>query len=120
MKLSKLTLEWLIYHAQHSDAAGYTELKIIEEINEALSDNTLEIEGYTRDEWIKVVLGDPKTFPPRDKELILAQRNKILGLYQPLPICFEPKEKNFERLPCFRGEFITHWRLAPKPPTEKE
>lgn len=117
MKIRQLDLQSLLYQVYALSDDHSLAMRIIR----ALDYNTLEIEGFIRDEWIKVVLGNPKTFPPRDKDVILAQGNKILGLYQPLlPNYFEPKENSFERLPCFRGEFITHWRLAPKTPAEKE
>lgn len=48
MQLNKNTLQWLIYHALHSDVAGHVELNLIEEIDEALKDGTLDIEGYER------------------------------------------------------------------------
>jgi hypothetical protein len=114
MKLSKLTLEWLIYHAQHSDVAGYTELKIIEEINEALSDDTLEIEGYEKSEWIKFDPDNPKTFPPQTEEgYIIAYENETVatGIWW-------GAEKIFISVPRKKG--ITHWRPLPKPPTETE
>jgi hypothetical protein len=71
MKLSKLTLEWLIYHAQHSKVAGVTELMILEKINEALSDNTLEIDGHERSQWVKFDPQNPNTFPEKGEFILV-------------------------------------------------
>lgn len=109
MKLSKLTLEWLIYHAQHSDVAGYTELKIIEEINDALSDDTLEIEGYEKSEWTKFDLDDPKTFPPNDTMVLYNCKGEVYyGDFTDVS-----KSSLFE-------VGTTFWRPRPNPPTETE
>lgn len=131
MKLSKLTLEWLIYHAQHSDVAGHTELKIIEEINEALLDNTLEIDGYEKSEWIKLDKNDLKTFPQIDGEevLLYVTYHEYYGKHK--KIIIHATVNWISNSECYFSDFngdevhnnvddITHWQPLPNPPTETE
>ena len=125
MKLSKITLEWLIYHAQHSDVAGCTELNILKEINKALSDNTLEIEGSEKSEWIKLDKNDLKTFPQRDGEEVLL----YVTLNNGEKIIIQSTSNWISNSECYFSDFngdevhdnvadITHWMPFPKPPTE--
>ena len=125
MKLSKLTLEWLIYHAQHSKVAGVTELMILEEINEALSDNTLEIEGSEKSEWIKLDKNDLKTFPQRNEEDVLLYVTCDNGE----KFIMQATVNWISNSECYFSDFngdevhdnvadITHWMPFPKPPLE--
>lgn len=111
MKLNKITFKWLVYHALHSNAAGQTELNIIKEIDEALEAGTLKIEDYSRDEWIKLDLNDPKTFPPKTNEYIVAIEGHSTST---------TRKYSAEYLEFFAPEKITHWRPLPKPPVESE
>lgn len=113
MKLNKNTLQWLIYHALHSNVAGHAELNLIEEIDEALKDDTLEIEGYEKSEWIKFDRGNPDTYPPRNQHIIAYSPGHISTLY-----CFSKEAETDEQ---FANNFsvrygFTHWKPGPKAP----
>ena len=131
MKLNKITFQWLIYHALHSDTAGHAELKIIEEIEKALSEDTLEIEGYERkdhfrdaakmvDEWTKFDPNDPTTFPKEGTPVLFISYNPIDKWGMLAEIASDDvidNWKNISRL--FSSVF---WREVkfPKPPVETE
>lgn len=121
MKLNKLTFEWLIYHAKHSERAGHTELQIMEEIETALKAGTLEIEGYVRADhfadadkmvWTRFDPNDPKTFPPETGYYIVSivEQDFTETFY------FDGRD---DTVRDWTGE-VTHWRPLPKPPVESE
>lgn len=114
MKLSKLTLQWLVHHALHSDVAGYTEFKIVKEIEEALENGTFEIEGYQRDKWIKLNRNNKKTFPPKGEFL-----GCFITGYR--AICIREDEESDEEFASEeRYPGLAYWRPLPKPPIETE
>ena len=114
MKLSKLTLEWLIYHALHSDVAGYTEFKIIKEIDEAFEDGTLEIEGYEQSKWTRFDPKDESTYPPKGKFLAYGGFE-----CEPQGIFFGLSYDNKSTRIAY-GKVLKYWRPLPKPPQETE
>ena len=60
MKIRQLDLQSLLYQVNGLSVDHPVAMRVIR----ALENNTLEIEGYTRDEWIKFDPNDQKTFPP--------------------------------------------------------
>ena len=115
MKISKITLQWLVYHALRSDTAGHAELNLIEEISEALKEDELEIEGYEKSEWVKFDMNDPKTFPPHRKVVVVATKDGRVGTSE-VGIDTTYNECGF--VGYYRDE-VTHWRAAPVPPANK-
>ena len=115
MTLSKLTFQWLIYHAKHSLEAGHTELQIVEEIESALKAGTLEIEGYERVQWTKFNPNDPKTFPPCNIKILLT----LAGADEDVLCIFQTHRQERQNARGLPAPF-THWRPLPKPPVESE
>lgn len=87
----------------------------VENVVDALKTNTLEIEGYERTEWTNFDPNDPKTFPPVDKYCLLAQNERILGVYVPCPEWIVVDWRCVGELK-YKGETVTHWRPLPPPP----
>lgn len=105
MKLSKESLNEILFEASmsiHDDAykAGI-----------ALENDTLEIEGYERFEWIKFDPNNPNTFPPKTDEYIVAIEGRSTST---------TRKYSAEYLEFFAPEKITHWRPLPKPPGKEE
>lgn len=93
---------------------------------EALSNGTLEIEGYVRadhfaddskkvDGWIRFDPEDKKTFPKKYPVLVHLD-------YGGIEICTLFFDEKFQTGvgDSFAPEKITHWRPLPKPPVESE
>lgn len=127
MKLNKLTFEWLIYHAKHSERAGHTELQIMEEIETALKAGTLEIEGYVRADhfadadkmvWTKFDSGKTDTYPPKTMFLAWGFPDPDCGETPTWFVCW----RNEFGLSCDESAYpeIHYWKPLPKPPVETE
>lgn len=117
MKLRKEEFEEVLMEAAHH-TANIRGGRCVE-IHDAFIHNNLEIEGYEKSEWIKYDMRDPKTFPPVDKYLLLAQNERILGVYVPFPEWIVVDWRCVGELK-YKGETVTHWRPLPPPPGKEE
>lgn len=117
MKLNKNNLRKALYALIDVMISGSSEFS--EKAINALNDDALEIEGYTRDKWTRFDPKDPKTFPPVDKYLLLAQNERILGVYVPCPEWIVVDWRCVGELK-HKGETVTHWRPLPPPPGKEE
>lgn len=81
-------------------------------IKKELAKGTLEIEGYERDEWHKIDLKDPSTFPPPEKEIYVCYDGDYPSVAIILNnVFYEPRTLLVLDTP-------THWRKLPRPPQE--
>ena len=106
MKLSKENLRFALWHASDREDDAFARAVV------ALAHDTLEIEGYERNEWTRFDPDDPKTFPTRKDGRILIVHHYWAGKSN---IDFLTFNHSF-----WWGHHITHWRPLPKPPTETE
>lgn len=75
----------------------------------------IEIDGYERDDWIKLIPNDPKTFPPRGQHFITYGAGHMNMMFRYTSVA----ETDEEFVNRFFGRYgFTHWCPAPKPPTE--
>ena len=115
MKIRQLDLQSLLYQVNGLSVDHQVAMGVIQ----ALENNTLEIEGYTRDEWIEFDQNNRKTFPPMYESVLFLVYWK----------CFDPSMKigfyNNVEFQDDRGHYIRAfskilWRPLPKPPVETE
>lgn len=80
-------------------------------------EDDIEIYGYEREGWIKLVPNEPKTFPPRGQHFIAYGAGHMNIMFRYTSVA----ETDVEFVNRFFGRYgFTHWRPAPKPPTETE
>lgn len=96
MKIRQLDLQSLLYQVNGLSVDHPVAMGIIR----ALEYNTLEIEGYERVEWIKFDPNNPKTFPPKTDEYIVAIEGRSTST---------TRKYSAEYLEFFAPEKITHW-----------
>lgn len=99
MKLSKNNLKTLLRHSAWDDLA------------KACEDDTLEIEGYERANWVKFNPNDEATHPLKTDEYLVV----LDGWAFAQAVIFYKSKSAFDT-----QENVTHWRPLPKPPVETE
>ena len=124
MNLSKDDLSFALvcakgyfYDSLNSDYPNKDDQKnaeLFRDLEQAANNDTLEIEGYQRDKWIKLNRNNKKTFPPK---------GKFLGCFITgyTAICIREDEVPDEEFAS--GEIcpgLAYWRPLPKPPVETE
>ena len=107
MKISKQVLSNIFEAAGDFDNAN----RYADSARKALEAGTLEVEGYERVQWTKFDPSDPKTFPPKTDEYIVAIEGRSTST---------TRKYSAQYFEFFAPEKITHWRPCPKPPTETE
>lgn len=84
----------------------------VEKVIEALQNEELEIEGYSRDEWTRFDPENSNTFPPPGHYLCAYKDDEVYPAYR----SDKCNDEIFASLP----HDITYWRPLPKPPVETE
>lgn len=107
MKITKQQLSDIIYVPVIKDDLD----RLASEARAALEAGTLEIEGYERATWTRFDVNNPKTFPPKTGEYVVAIEGRSTSTTRK----FSTEYSEF-----FAPEKITHWRPLPKPPVESE
>ncbi|MBP3301548.1 MAG: hypothetical protein J6L64_00205 [Opitutales bacterium] len=113
MKLGKEEFALVLMEAAHH-TSGIRGGRYVE-IHDAFVDDSLEIEGYERVQWMKFDPSDPKTFPPCNTKILLT----VAGADEDvLCVCqtHRQERQNARGLPAP----FTHWRRSPTPPVETE
>ena len=78
-------------------------------------EDEIEIEEYDQEGWIKLIPNDSKTFPPRGQHFITYGSGHMNMMFRYTSVA----ETDEEFVNRFFGRYgFTHWRPAPKPPTE--
>ena len=123
MNLSKDDLSFALvcakgyfYDSLNSDYPNKDDQKnaeLFRDLEQAANNDTLEIEGYSRNEWVKFDPKNPKTFPPKNS-VVLVMICKKLSDGAPKKMSVEVF--NEYHMPNWLGGTFTHWRPLPPPP----
>jgi hypothetical protein len=116
VKLSKNNLRRALFALADEMIDGSSEFA--EKAINALNDDTLEIEGYTRDKWTRFDPKDPKTFPPKGDFLGYFDHGGINDFQH---VCIRDDEDTDEAL-ATQAIFphLKYWRPLPQPPGKEE
>jgi hypothetical protein len=114
MKLSRKQLEDFIVGSMRDNGENGWGSEEERAALEALRNDSLEIEGYTRDKWTRFDPKDPKTFPPIDTTVLLT----VQGRYD--VICTWRTCANERQIAFGLPRPFTHWRPLPPPPGKEE
>lgn len=114
MKLSKQQLSDIIYVPVIKDDLD----RLASEARAALEDGTLEIDGYSRNEWTKFDPSDRKTFPACDSGWFLIAAQKSI---EPPTFTMMTELATEELLEEIRNDIVkfnlnVYWRPLPPPP----
>lgn len=91
----------------HRDGGDEEETKYWSEIRDALGNDSLDIAGYDKNEWVRLNPDDPTTFPPSLTKVLVALKN------QQVQEVFAWGQGKFSLLDACD---ITHWRPLPLHP----
>lgn len=116
MKLSRKQLEDFIVGSMRDNGENGWGSEDEHSALEALRNDSLEIEGYERVEWIKFDPNNPKTFPPEDKMFLAFGSPDINVNYDDHEFtCWRNSVFSYSTNESGTPE-IKYWRPLPPPP----